>query len=588
VISPVSCLHPHYAIPNHYAPRPTARDRYLAAIAQAEADYVHAQALQERRVREGFARRQHQENTRRQLVLDALRAEDNEDYNYDHDYPAYSRCRANLKRPLAYSAYAPELQERRTRQRQAALEQAAREREGQLNARKKLVAARRQQEETRRAQQAQQILDMFVARPQVAEAKQHAEEVVPVKDRLESRLMNEYESDIRDALQSLLDSLSPTQSTPASSSRAAEPIGIEVTPHVPETTQDTKGKSKQVTFDVPVGTGTVSDSETDSEAEAAADPSSIRCSLSTIEEIDTSFRALQSEFEFPEELDFSPSTDGSELTLAYSSRNAPLRFYDHALSQLLSRLDAVPSYGSRKVRDARKMMVREIEDVLEEVEREVERKKNVAAWKVAKAKSAVLVEAGEVTAEPVEVIPEPVEVTAEPVETPEPVEVTPEPVEVPPRTETDHHRSAHRPSEPETTILDSTPDNLGSSADPSEINSTIEAEAPCTSVTQLVPISDIEPTRCDDGDTVLVDDFRDLSIQKVSVPTLPSSDMPVDDPPLELTTVTSIPGLSPESDAPVHQQTPQIVVTDNNIGDDEDPVLVDSEHEEDSWSQVDV
>ncbi|KIJ21556.1 hypothetical protein PAXINDRAFT_165022 [Paxillus involutus ATCC 200175] len=528
VISPVSALHSSASHPHYCPPRPSARDRYLAAIAQAEADFAHAQALEQQRAREAYARRQHQENIRRQLILDTFYPKNDVDYDHDYDLPyTYSRCPANLKRPRPYSAYAQEIAERNARKRQVGHEHEAR-----LNEWKKVVTARRNQEEERRcARQAHEILDMFT-RPRAAEpkqepkrenAQQRPEEDVTLKDRLESRLMNEYQSDIRDALQSILDSLSPIQSVPApepASGHAPGPAGIQVIPvseHVPEPTKDTKGKSKQVTFDLPTATATATatDSDTDSEAEAEADPSSIQSSLSVIDEIDASLRTLKSEFEFPEELDFTPSADGSELKLAYSSRNAPLRFYDHALSQLLSRLDAIPSYGSRKVRDARKIAVRNVENALEEVDRAMERKKDVAAWKAVKARANLQVEA-EPKTHATEVAPGPIEV---PVTTVEPLVIPPtEPAETPQEKadEVDHGPSAlaePQPSEPESAIAvltsspslttDKTstfvipasiiPNTVEPSADPSPIQSLVNStvEPPSASVTQ--PTSAVEP-----------------------------------------------------------------------------------------------
>ncbi|KIJ68627.1 glycoside hydrolase family 16 protein [Hydnomerulius pinastri MD-312] len=339
------------------------RIRYLAAIAQAEADYARAQAVEEQQRAEAYARRQHQENMRHQLILDAIRARGERQYARDYsdfEYaPVYGHP-ANLKRPYGYSEHAQKLAERRARERQAALEHVAREREARMNEWKRLVA-HRQQEEARRAQEeAQKFANMFT-RPRAVEPKQQPKretvqrredaEGTPLKNRLESRLMNEYEFDIRDTLKSLLDSLAPSQSAPAAPAPATESTET-VAPVTVPVSKDTKGKSKQVSFSLPSDSTTAaaaaaSDSETDSEVEATTDPAFIQSSLSAIDEIGASFRALESEFEFPEELDFDRSADGSELKLAYSSRNAPLRFYDNALSQLLSRLDAIPSHGSR-------------------------------------------------------------------------------------------------------------------------------------------------------------------------------------------------------------------------------------------------
>ncbi|KAF8335790.1 uncharacterized protein EI90DRAFT_258265 [Cantharellus anzutake] len=55
-------------------------------------------------------------------------------------------------------------------------------------------------------------------------------------------------------------------------------------------------------------------------------------------------------------------------SLAYTANNMPLRIFEHALTSLLTRLDAIESAGSTEVRDARKDLVQRIEGVLNELE----------------------------------------------------------------------------------------------------------------------------------------------------------------------------------------------------------------------------
>ncbi|KAI6045023.1 hypothetical protein EDC04DRAFT_2638053, partial [Pisolithus marmoratus] len=156
---------------------------------------------------------------------------------------------------------------------------------------------------------------------------------------------------------------------------------------------ESKGKSKQVGMDVPSPADeltSASESETDSEVERATDPRAIQESISSIAEIDASFEKLENEFVFPDELDFE-SSSLPELKLAYTSRNAPVRYYDHALQELLSKLDAVPSYGSARVREARRAMVTKVERALERLEEEIEGRKDVATWKMSKAANGVAV-----------------------------------------------------------------------------------------------------------------------------------------------------------------------------------------------------
>jgi len=63
---------------------------------------------------------------------------------------------------------------------------------------------------------------------------------------------------------------------------------------------------------------------------------------------------------------------GSEAPrLAYNPTNAPIHAYEHALSELLTSLDAVESFGFRGVRELRKEVVVKIEKELEALERQV-------------------------------------------------------------------------------------------------------------------------------------------------------------------------------------------------------------------------
>ncbi|KAH7345725.1 hypothetical protein B0J17DRAFT_640954 [Rhizoctonia solani] len=87
-------------------------------------------------------------------------------------------------------------------------------------------------------------------------------------------------------------------------------------------------------------------------------------SYAAVQSILSSFATLQSEFTFPTQLDFLPGS----LKLAYTPNNAPLHGYEHALTGLLTRLDAVESYGDGGVRRARKEAVKTIERALERLD----------------------------------------------------------------------------------------------------------------------------------------------------------------------------------------------------------------------------
>jgi ElaB/YqjD/DUF883 family membrane-anchored ribosome-binding protein/rubredoxin len=187
-----------------------------------------------------------------------------------------------------------------------------------------------------------------------------------------------------------------TKPVPSASDSTTAPVPSDT----PLKSSDPKGKSKQVDADasstnIPIeSTESSTDSETDSEAERAADPRAIQASLSTILEINSSFEKLDNEFVFPDELDLeSPSEGNTDLKLAYTSRNAPVRYYDHALQQLLSNLDAVSSFGSKAVREQRKAVVEKIERSLEKLEKKIEEKRELLVWKMKKSASAAVAEA---------------------------------------------------------------------------------------------------------------------------------------------------------------------------------------------------
>ena len=116
-----------------------------------------------------------------------------------------------------------------------------------------------------------------------------------------------------------------------------------------------------------------------------------------VQNIAGAFRTLVSEFTFPSQLDFtplpSPASSDTESSLAsrlaYTSRNAPLRYYEQALSQLLTQLDEVESFGNEDLRKERKDVVDQVEDALEELEREVEGRWKSRAAKEKKEKERV-------------------------------------------------------------------------------------------------------------------------------------------------------------------------------------------------------
>ncbi|KAJ3491918.1 hypothetical protein NLI96_g380 [Meripilus lineatus] len=105
-------------------------------------------------------------------------------------------------------------------------------------------------------------------------------------------------------------------------------------------------------------------------------------SLGTIKDIEEELHSIQSSFTFPHHIDFpetelnaqrsTSSSSDSELKLAYTPNNKSIHAYEHALNDLLMKLDAIDSQGLEDVRGRRKEVVGEIERALNEVVRKVE------------------------------------------------------------------------------------------------------------------------------------------------------------------------------------------------------------------------
>ncbi|CAE7056090.1 unnamed protein product [Rhizoctonia solani] len=131
------------------------------------------------------------------------------------------------------------------------------------------------------------------------------------------------------------------QNTPTSSARSPSPTPVPAEP-----------------------TPTASDPIPESELNQEEPQVDTAPSHAAIQSILSSFSQLQSEFTFPIQLDFLPNSS----KLAYTPNNAPLHGYEHALTGLLTRLDAVESYGDDGVRKARKEVVKTIEKELERLD----------------------------------------------------------------------------------------------------------------------------------------------------------------------------------------------------------------------------
>ncbi|KAJ3993768.1 hypothetical protein F5050DRAFT_644494 [Lentinula boryana] len=188
-----------------------------------------------------------------------------------------------------------------------------------------------------------------------------------LKEQLEARLNNDQSNEIKDTIQAILASLSNPSATPAPAT-ASETYS----------NNNSKGKGKapepQPNF-TPIS----------GDAHKA---------LEIVRAIEASLVALQDEFEFPSDVDFSPAPSRSSSPvrdnvsytsefdtptlrkLAYTARNHPIRSYEQALSRLLVQLDEIESHGNADVRNSRKAVVARVEGALEELEQKVEARWN--------------------------------------------------------------------------------------------------------------------------------------------------------------------------------------------------------------------
>jgi len=93
-------------------------------------------------------------------------------------------------------------------------------------------------------------------------------------------------------------------------------------------------------------------------------------SVVAISKISRTFDSLKRAFTFPAG-PLAPVPGSEAPRLAYNPTNALIHAYEHALSELLTSLDAVESFGFRGVRELRKEVVVKIEKELEALEKQV-------------------------------------------------------------------------------------------------------------------------------------------------------------------------------------------------------------------------
>jgi len=106
-------------------------------------------------------------------------------------------------------------------------------------------------------------------------------------------------------------------------------------------------------------------------------------SVAAISQISRTFDSLKRTFIFPAG-PLAPFEGSEAPRLAYNPTNASIHAYEHALSELLTKLDAVESFGFRGIRERRKEVVVQIEKELEELEKKVSEAITVGAAPVIK------------------------------------------------------------------------------------------------------------------------------------------------------------------------------------------------------------
>jgi hypothetical protein len=188
-----------------------------------------------------------------------------------------------------------------------------------------------------------------------------------LKEMLESRLYSDPQVEVQDTIRAILSSLGDEVLAFKSTARQDTPSQPTAGP------SSSKGKEKEPSSSRPQS--------------PAID--SVDVALAVVESIDSAFTSFESGFVFPSQVDFVSTNDSGEVSrpaspasdastssaiarLSFTARNQPIKFYEKSLTDLLTRLDAVESFGDEHLRLARKEVVIRIEKALEELEREVE------------------------------------------------------------------------------------------------------------------------------------------------------------------------------------------------------------------------
>ncbi|KAF7986194.1 hypothetical protein HWV62_38610 [Athelia sp. TMB] len=414
-----------------------------------------------------------------------------------------------------------------------------------------------------------------------------------LKEQLEARLHRGPNAELHDTIKAIFASMAgpaaahAPAATPASASASSSSPATAGAAASASTPDEGKGKGKADTT-TPASTTTANPTSKD-----------VVDSMNAIRSIEAHFAVLASEFSFPSRLEFTPPSSrpsspspSSSLTsnLAYTSANAPVRYYEQALSALLVQLDAVESHGNEDVRKARKEVIARVEGALEEVEREVRERfvqreaRNAAAQPQAPEQSAEVevkpeaeelveaekpVSADEAVAEEPVVVDEPIESVVENIE---PLAAPVADIEVPeskderPEQVAEVDTSEEPVSEPAALPASPTVEHSRLTAESFNLPSGLDSHNP--------PDDDLVPAATQSVPESLESSVSTVTFDSTPAPSYPPTTKAEPEP--EIVDTFLLPNQSPV--------TPKRPTASN---DGEEPVVVDT-HSEGDWSEVEA
>ncbi|KIM24994.1 hypothetical protein M408DRAFT_225919 [Serendipita vermifera MAFF 305830] len=92
--------------------------------------------------------------------------------------------------------------------------------------------------------------------------------------------------------------------------------------------------------------------------------------LAEVTSISRAFESLKNTFVFPSG-PLEAVSGSNPPRLSYNKINAPIHAYQHALSELVTKLDGIESYGFKGLREARKQLVVKIDEEMEQLDKKI-------------------------------------------------------------------------------------------------------------------------------------------------------------------------------------------------------------------------